>query len=634
MPAEPSMSKHIEKLKANFTHFDRSELSLHELKRIESFADYNEMYEYLGTRFLTWEEKFKHALTPDLTGGYTFFKGGKLCPIKNILIKHLKTHEKNKAAIIWVGSDGTQSVHTYQSLYSEVIKCSAALIKLGIKKGDRILVHMPNMPELIVFMLACSSIGAVHVLYHASYSAESLADRINDCKPSIIVTSDESVTGGHVNMKEKLDNALIKVSHNPKYCIVVTRTGKRVHMKPLRDLWYHDLISDEVHSDASELKIEPVRAEDTMFMLYTSTAMGEPKALTYSYGGYMLWAYLSYLMLFDKKDTDTYWCTADISWITGHSYQVYGPLMAGQTVLVCEDTISIDNAKNFFDICSKYSVNKLYTTPSALQSLMNASQKKKIFRDLPSLEVVATGGEKMREEVLEWVSVKLCSNRAVIFDIYSMTEAGGAIFASIAGYNDVEYGTVGKHLPGVPAVLLDKTSKNVIDIGNTQGEIVLNGPFAPLAKSIFGQSGLFEKLYWKKDAQSKPYFSTGDGGQYDDNFNMVLTGRLDDVFHIGGKRMSLLEIEDAVRKYPKVKECAIINVVDEKRGEKLIAFCVLKDKKDESYNDQIIREIKETILNEIGEIAMPGDIRFTRMIPKSPDGVILRDILKEIAMQM
>ncbi|TVZ36273.1 LOW QUALITY PROTEIN: acetyl-CoA synthetase [Seleniivibrio woodruffii] len=628
------MSKIVEKLKHNFSHYIRSEITEHELKRIESFKDHAEMYDYLGSRFLIWEDKFKQSVTPDLTGGYTFFKGGRLCPLKNILIKHLKTNAKNKAAIIWVGSDGTQSVYTYQSLYSEVVKCSAALIKLGIKKGDRVLIHLPNTPELIILMLACSSIGAVHVLYHASYSAESLAGRIANCKPSIVVTSDESVTGGHVNMKEKLDNALHKSEHNPKYCIIVSRTGKRVHMKPLRDLWYHDLISDEVHTDASELKLEPMNADDTMFMLYTSTAMGEPHALTYSYGGFLLWAYMSYLMMFDKKETDTYWCTADISWVTGHSYIVYGPLMSGQTVLVFEDTVNIENAKDFFDICRKYSVNKLYTTPSALRSLMNASQKKNIFLDLPAIEMVASGGEKMPAEVLEWTSAKLCSNRAVIFDIYSLTEAGGAIFSSLAGYSDIEYGTVGKHLPGVPAVLLDKTSKHVIDTINTQGEIVLNAPFAPLAKSVHGQPGLFEKIYWKKNAHSKPYFSTGDGGAVRQNYNMVLTGRLDDVMHIGGKRMSLVEIEEAVRTYPKIKDFALINVTDEKRGEKLIAFCVLKDKKDESYHDQIIREIKETILNEIGEIAMPSDIRFTRTIPKSPDGVILRDLLKEIAMQM
>jgi acetyl-CoA synthetase len=534
---------------------------------------------------------------------------------------------------MWVGSDGAQSVYTYQSLFSDVIKCASALKKLGLKKGDRVLIHMPNIPELVVFMLACTKLGAVHVVYHASYSSESLSERINDCTPSFIVTVDESITGGHSNMKEKLDNALTKVKQEPKYCIVVERTGKRVHMKPLRDLWYHDIISDEQHSDANTLPFEPHDATDTMFMLYTSTNMAEPKALTFSYGGYLLWAYISYLMLFDKKETDTYWCTADISWITGHSYLVYGPLMAGQSILLYEDAIDADNASSFYNICDKFSINKLYTTPALLKSLMNAAQKKKVFTKIQTLEVVATGGERMKEDVLEWTASKLCRNKAILFDIYSQTEAGGAIYAALPGMGEIEYGTVSKALPGVPSVLLDKNTKNVIDDKLTQGEIVLSEAFPPVANGIYGEPGMFENIYWKEGSQ-KPYLSTGDGGKYSEKGNMTLTGRLDDVLHIGGKRLSLVEIEEAVKKYDNIKECAIINVNDEKRGEKLIAFCSLNKVQDESYHDQTVREIRETILDEIGEVALPGEIRFTRTIPKSPDGNILRDLLKEIAMQM
>jgi acetyl-CoA synthetase len=434
-------------------------------------------------------------------------------------------------------------------------------------------------------------------------------------------------------MKDKLDNALTKVETEPKYCVVVERTRKRVHMKPLRDLWYHDLISDEKHSNANTLPYEPHDAEDTMFMLYTSTNTPEPKALKFSYGGYLLWAYISYLMLFDMKDTDTYWCTADASWITGHSYLVYGPLMAGQTVLLHEDSIDADNASKFYEICDKFSVNKLYTTPSMLRSLMNAAQKKKVFRDIKTLELVATGGEKMKDELLQWASSKLCKNKAAFIDIYSLTEVGGAIFASIPGFGDLEYGTVSKALPGVPAVLMDKATKKYITDKDKQGEIVFKAPFPSLATGIHGEKGAFEKVYWK-EAEGKPYFSTRDGGKYNEYGNMILTGRLDDVLHIGGKRLSLVEIEEAIKKYENVKECAIINVNDEKRGEKLIAFCVLKKQMDESYHDQTVREIRETVLDEIGELALPGEIRFSRTIPKSPDGVILRDLLKEIALQM
>lgn len=626
-------SLYIRALEKNFNEFEREGISKEELDKLAAFGENEAAFTYLANKYLIWEKPFSHQVTGDHRAGFSFFKGGKICPLKNILSKHLTTYTKNKAAIIWIGADGQQKVYTYQSLFSDVIKTASALRKLGITPGDRVMLHMPNIPELVIFMLACTKLGAIHVVYHSSYSSESLADRINDCKPTLIVTTDESVTGGFSKMKEKLDTALTKVEQEPKYCIVIERTGKRVHMKPLRDLWYHDMISDEKHSTASTLPYEPHNADDIMFMLYTSTNMAEPKALTFTYGGYLLWAYVSYLLLFDIKPTDTYWCTADVSWITGHSYLVYGPLMAGQTVLLHEDTIDLENAGKFFDICDKFSVNKLYTTPSMLKTLMNAAQKKKVFRDIKTLELVATGGEKMKDEILEWSSSKLCKNSATFIDVYSLTEAGGAIYASVPGFGDLEYGTVSKALPTVPAVLMDTTTKNMISDNDKQGEIVLKAPFPSLAKGIYNQPGMFEKIYWK-EAGGKPYFSTGDGGKYNENGNMILTGRLDDVLHIGGKRLSLVEIEEAIKKYEKIKECAVINIQDEKRGEKLLAFCVLNKQLDESYHDQTVREIRETILEEIGEVALPGEIRFSRTIPKSPDGVILRDLLKEIALQM
>ncbi|PLX69618.1 MAG: AMP-dependent synthetase [Denitrovibrio sp.] len=628
------MSLYIRELYKNFNQFERVGMTKEDINEILSFGDnYDKAYSFLANRYLIWEEPFSSVSSGDHKNGYKFFKGGKICPLKNILRKHLTSYKKNKAAIIWIGADGVQKVYTYQSLFSDVIKTASAMRKLGVKRGDKIMLHMPNIPELVIFMLACTKLGAVHVVYHASYSAESLADRINDCKPKIVVTTDESITGGYVKMKEKLDSALTKVEEEPKFCIVVERTRKRVHMKPLRDLWYHDLISDEKHSNANALPYEPHGGEDDMFMLYTSTNMSEPKALTFSYGGYLLWAYISYLLIFDTKPTDTYWCTADISWITGHSYLIYGPLMAGQTVLIHEDTIDTDNATKFYDICDKFNVNKLYTTPAMLKSLMNAAQKKKVFRDIKSVELVATGGEKLKEEQLEWAASKLFKNKAAFIDVYSLTEAGGAIYAPIPGLGDLEYGTVSKALPTVPAILMDKTTKKFISDVDKQGELVLKAPFPSLATSIYNQPGIFESIYWK-ESNNKAYFSTGDGGKFNENGNMILTGRLDDVLHINGKRLSLVEIEEAVKKYENIKECALININDEKRGEKLIAFCVLKKQIDESYHDQTVREIRETILDEIGEVALPGEIRFSRTIPKSPDGIILRDLLKEIAMQM
>lgn len=627
------MSKYMNELINNFNNFERISMPKEEIEKIKSFGDdFESAYDYLSKKYLIWEEPYSSVYTKNPNGGNIFFKGGKICPLKNLLRKHLTTPKKNKAAMIWAGTDGSQRVYTYQSLFSDVIKVASAMKKLGIKKGDRVLIHMPNTPELVIYMLACTKLGAVHVVYHSSYSSESLADRIDDCKPTIVVTTDESTTGGHTNLKEKVNYAFDKVKNVPKYCIVVERTRKRVNMKPLRDFWHHDLISDEKHSNASTLPYEPHEGDAPMFMLYTSTNSAEPIALTYTYGGYLLWAYVSYLMLFDMKETDTYWCTADISWITGHSYLIYGPLMAGQTIMIYEDTIDTDNAQKFYDLCDKFSVNKVYTTPSMLRSLMNAAQKKKVFRGLDTIELVATGGEKMRQETLQWAAAKLCKHKAAFIDVYSLTEAGGAVFAPIPGIGDLEYGTVSKALPSVPAMLFDKTTKTYLSDTGKQGEIVFNRPFPSLIKSVYNKPHMMN-YYWK-DMEGGKYFSTGDGGKYNDNNNMQLTGRLDDVLHVAGKRLSLLEIEEAIKQYDKVKECAVINFSDDKRGEKLVAFCVPQKEIEESYHDQTVREIRETILDEIGEMAMPGEIRFSRTIPKSPDGSILRDLLKEIASQM
>jgi acetyl-CoA synthetase len=534
---------------------------------------------------------------------------------------------------VWKGTDHSQMVYTYQSLYSEVVKCASALKKLGLKKGDNVLLHLPNIPELVIAMLACVHIGAIHIVYHISYSTDSLTERINDCKPKIIFTSDGALTGTEQNLKDKLDNALNMTTHQPSYCIVVERVTKRVHMKPLRDIWFHDLISYEHYYMAKNTEFEAMNAEDPMFMLYTSTNMKDPKALVFHTAGYLLWAYFSYLLMFDARDTDTYWCTADIAWITGHSYLVYGPLMAGETILIFEDTIDMDNAHRFYDICDKFCVNKLYTRPSILKSLMNAAQKKKKYMKLDTLELIATGGEKMSDDVREWTAKYLGNYNAALFDIYSITETGGAMASAVPGLSECRAGTVARPLPGVPIKLINNTSCDIIEQPDTQGALVLDKPFPPLCRTIFNSDEIYKKIYWKS-YNNNVFFKTGDAAEIGENGYLTLKGRLDDILHVGGKRLSLIEIEEAIKTHDNVEDCAVVSIPDEKRGDALIAFSVLRKEIDESYHDTTVRELRERIIEEIGEVALPSEIRFTRTLPKSPDGVILRDLLKDIAMQM
>lgn len=618
------------RLAENCRNFIREAVDKAEMENIRKLeADHDKLLDYLSKKYLIWAEEYTKLNCGE---GFApkFYENGRLDVMENILGKHLHTDRKNKAAIIWKGADHSQMVYTYQSLYSETVKCASAFRKLGVAKGDRVLLHLPNIPELIIAMLACAKLGAVHVVYHISYSADSLADRITDCTPKIVITSDGIATGSQ-NLKNKLDNALVISEHKPEYCIVVERVGKRVQMKPLRDIWFHDLVSDEHYSQAKK-ETHVADAEDPMFMLFTSTNMKTPKALVFPTAGFLLWAYFSYLLMFDAKSTDTYWCTADIAWITGHSYLVYGPLMAGESILVFEDTIDMENAGRFYDICDKFCINKIYTRPSILKTLMNAAHKKKKFVQLESLQLIAVGGEKMTDDVREWADKYLGSYKAVLFDIYSITETGGAIAASIPGHEPCSPGTVSKALPGMSLSIIG-TNGEIETKPNTQGALVLDRHIPSLCRTINNSHDTYKKIYWKS-YDNNVFFKTGDSAEIDSGGHLTLKGRLDDVLHLGGKRLSLIEIEEAVKTHDNVEDCAVISILDEKRGDALIAFCVLKKEIDESYHDTAVRELRERIVDEIGEIALPSEIRFTRALPKSPDGAILRDLLKDIAMQM
>jgi acetyl-CoA synthetase len=602
-----------------------------DLEQLYNISDQKEFFKQLADKFLIWEKKYTKVLDESNAPHFIWFKGGKINPLENILTKHLSTEKKNKAALIWKGSDHVERIFTYQSLYSEVSKCAAALTKLGVKYRDKVQIYMPNIPELVITMLACLKIGAVHSVYHHSYSADAFSERIDDCKPFIVITSNTTILGSEKNMKEKVDEALNKSKHQPEYCIVVERTQKKVHMKPLRDIWYHDLISDSDYSDSRAITDTVYNSEDTIFLLITSTNLNVPKSLKFSVAGYLLWAFYSYCLFFDPKEDDTYWCTADISWITGHSYVIYGPLMAGQTTVMFEDSIDINNAGRFYDLVDKFNINKIYTTPSILKSLMNAAHKKNVFRKQNSIELVAAGGEKQNPIVVEWVFENILNEKGPFLDIFTLTEAGGAICGEIPGVSDFKMESVSKPLPGVSLSILD-SNNNEISTPNEQGELLI-ASLPSICNTICNGDDIYRKIYWKK-VNGKYLFKTGDGAEYTADMDIKLTGRLDNVLHIGGKRVSLIEIETALAKHPNIKEVAIVPISDEKRGDKLIAFCVVNNEIDESYYDKTISEFNEIIREEIANITCPSEYRFTKMLPKSPNGQILRDLLKEIAMQM
>ncbi|BAI80330.1 acetyl-CoA synthetase [Deferribacter desulfuricans SSM1] len=615
--------------------YKRNNLDIEYIKQLyDKSKDLRSFYKFLAYEFLDWEDEFLVSCNNEEDFETAWFVKGKISPIKNLLKMHIDNGKGNKAAIVWRGKDYTERILTFRSLYADVSKFASALKKLNISRKDSVLIFMPNIPELIIAMLACVKLGLVHTVYHTSYSAESLAERLNDCKNSVIITADGYYSKTTVNLKDRVDQAINIAENKPKLCIVVKRLGQRVHMKPLRDLWYHDLISDEDYSRAFAIEETVYDANDIIFTLVTSTHLTVQKALKYRAGGFLLWAKFSHQLLFDPRDDDILWNTADIAWITGHTYKVYGPLLNCQTIFLYEDTIEVDNASDFYEFLDKYNINKFYTTPTILNRLMNADEKKGVYRRQNYLELIATGGGRRNEESTKWAFIKLLNKRHPIINIFTLTEAGGAIAAQIPGYSEItNIYTVGKPLPGIPLQIIDGKTGLPIESTATKGEIVFTSSFPSLTAGICGDAKLLRTVYIKSINKQK-FFKTGDGAEYLENKDIILTGRMDDVLHVGGKRINILMIEQAIKKHNLIKDVAVVNVLDEKRGETLIAFCVLNKNIDESlYNDLFI-EINELIIDEIGEVVLPDIYKITSIIPKTPNGEIQREILKEIAQQI
>jgi len=619
----------INELNQNYTRKVISRDTLKDLYRLDTIK----LFDYIGEKYLIWETPYNTILDIKHNPKFAFYVNGKLDPIHNLLGKHLNSNKKNKAAIIWRGSDYTERIFTYQSLHFEMLKFAYALKKLGVKKNDRILIYLPNVPEAVISMLASIRIGAVHTLYHYSYSPDALADRINDCQPTIIITTDYSLAGTEIDIKSKVDEALKKSTHQPKHVIVVERIPKKTHMKPIRDLWYHDLLSDTDFKDASSLEKNIVDSNDPLFIMVTSTHFNEPKGLVYNIGGYLAWTHFIYTSLFDPDDNDTFWNTSDISWINGHSYGIYGPLLTGSTTVMFEDNITFENAKRFYGILERYKINKCYTTPRIMKTLMNADMKKKVYSPTSSLELLFLGGEPIEEEVLDWTYKKIANKSIPILNIYSVTELGGAIAAQIPGFSDIKKDSVGISFPGVHLGIYDSITKSKIEYPNLKGLLMLEYPIPSMCMKLCHDEDLFFKTFWK-NYSNKYVFRTGDSAYFDENNNFYLAGRIDNVIHISGKRINLSQVEEAINKNRFVKESAIVILNDEKRGDTMVAFCVLHRKVDESLHKRIMNEIHETILEELGEVVLPQEIKFVRVLPKGADGGILRDLLKEIAMQM
>lgn len=550
-----------------------------------------------------------------------WFKGAKLNVSYNCLDKHLKTERKNKRAIVWVGEPaGDERVFTYEQLHKEVCKFANVLKKLGIKKGDRVCIYLPMIPELPIAMLACARIGAIHSIVFGGFSADSLKDRILDSKARLLITSDGSFRSGkNIPLKKNADTA-IKETPTIEQMIVVKRTGIDVEMKEGRDLWWHDLMKDA----SDNCPPEEMDAEDPLFILYTSGSTGKPKGVLHTSAGYNVYVALTFKYIFDYHDDDIFWCTADIGWVTGHSYIVYGPLTVGATSLMFEGVPSYPKPDRFWEIVEKYKVTIFYTAPTAIRAIAREGNEWPAKHDLSSLRILGTVGEPINPEAWIWYYEQIGKSRCPIVDTWWQTETGGILITPLPGAIDLKPGSATVPFFGVDPVVLreDGTPADV----NEGGYLAIRKPWPGMMRTVYGQHQRFKETYF---SQFPGLYFTGDGARKDEDGYFWLMGRVDDVINVSGHRMGTAEIESALVSHPKVAEAAVVGMPHDIKGQGIYAFVTLKAGVEKS--DELKKELVAHVRKEIGPIATPDVIQFADALPKTRSGKIMRRILRKIA---
>jgi acetyl-CoA synthetase len=577
---------------------------------------------------LTWFKKWTKVLTHDFANAkIKWFEGGKLNVSYNCIDRHLDGPFKNKAALIWEGDQPDESrTLTYHDLYREVTRFANVLKAKGIKKGDRVLIYLPMIPELAIACLACTRIGAIHSVVFGGFSPEALQGRIDDSKPKIVITSDGGYRGGRtLDLKKNIDIALKSTKAKVKDVIVVRRTGDETNLNWVegRDYWWHFLMKDpEVHRDCPP---EEMDAEDPLFLLYTSGSTGKPKGVLHTTAGYLLGANISFETVFDYKETDTYWCTADIGWVTGHSYILYGPLSSGATSLMFEGVPTYPDAGRFWDVIDKYGVTVFYTAPTAIRALAREGLEHVNKRSLKSLRLLGSVGEPINPEAWEWYSKNIGKDRCPIVDTYWQTETGSILISPIPGVNPAKPGSATIPFYGVEPAILDNDGKELTG-KEVSGNLCFKAPWPSIMRGVYGDPKRFYDTYF---SQFPGYYFTGDGARRDKDGYYWVTGRVDDVLNISGHRMGSAEIESAIVEHKSIAEAAVVGFPHDIKGQAIYAYVTVKQ--GVTTNDQLKKELISIVEKNIGKIARPDVIHWTPGLPKTRSGKIMRRILRKIA---
>ena len=549
-----------------------------------------------------------------------WYEDGTLNASANCLDRHLKSKGEN-TAIIWEGDEPNQSKHiTYNELYEDVCKFSNVLKKVGAKKGDLITIYMPMIPEATIAMLACTRIGAIHSVVFGGFSPDALAGRIQDCNSTIIITADEGVRGGKtIPLKSNVDEAIIKAKMC-KTSIVVKRTGGNINWIEGQDVWYHE----EMQRASSECIPTEMNAEDPMFILYTSGSTGKPKGVLHTTGGYMVYASMTHHYVFDYHENEIYWCTADVGWVTGHSYIVYGPLSNGATTLMFEGVPNYPDVSRFWQIVDKHKVNIFYTAPTAIRALMAAGDDPVKKTNRSSLRILGSVGEPINPEAWNWYNNIIGNGKCPIVDTWWQTETGGILITPLPGATDTKPGSATKPFFGIQPVLVDNENNELN--GPSEGNLCINMSWPGQMRTVFGDHERFIDTYFSTFPGR--YFS-GDGCRRDEDGYFWITGRVDDVINVSGHRMGTAEVESALVAHPDVAEAAVVGYPHDIKGQGIYAYVTINI--DLSPSDRLLDELKKWVRKEIGPIATPDLIQFAPGLPKTRSGKIMRRILRKIA---
>jgi len=592
----------------------------------EANRDFTGFWRRLAQENLLWHKRFSKVLDESDPPFYKWFQDGELNASYNCLDRHLDT-QPNKVAIIFEADDGSVTKITYKQLYHRVCQLANGLKSLGIKTGDRVVIYMPMSIEVVIAMQACARIGATHSVVFGGFSAKSLQERIVDVGAVAVITADGGLRGGkEVALKPAVDEAFAMGGcDGVKHVIIYKRTGTTIHVHAPREIWWDDVVRNQPDV------CEPVwvNAEHPLFILYTSGSTGKPKGVQHSTGGYLLWTMLTMKWVFDYKSTDVFWCTADVGWVTGHSYTTYGPLAAGATEIIFEGVPTWPDAGRFWKMIQDHRVTVFYTAPTAIRSLIKAGAELPKKYDLSSLRLLGTVGEPINPEAWVWYYTTVGGSRCPIVDTWWQTETGGHMISPLPGVTALKPGSCTLPLPGIVADVVDETG-HPVEKGKG-GILVIKRPWPAMIRTIWGDAERYKKSYYPDDFKGK-YYLAGDGANRDLDGYFWIMGRIDDVLNVSGHRLGTMEIESALVANPLVAEAAVVGKPHEIKGEAVVAFVVLKGPRpDGNAAKEIAGTLRDWVAQEIGPIAKPDDIRFGDNLPKTRSGKIMRRLLRSLA---